>query len=84
VLSLSVTTYYLLYVMSNSDHKLFTDMGNVIQMWEMSYRYKKCHTDMGNVICRYGRFRVVLQALFSVYNGGGQTVENNNILDVPF
>jgi hypothetical protein len=30
---------------------------------------------------RGGMFWVVLQALFSVYNGGGQTMENNNILD---
>jgi hypothetical protein len=27
-----------------------------------------------------GGFRMDLQALFSVYNGGGQTVENNKIL----
>jgi hypothetical protein len=27
-----------------------------------------------------GEFRMDLQALFSVYNGGGQTVENNKIL----
>jgi hypothetical protein len=33
-----------------------------------------------SIVCVWGEFRMNLYALFSVYNGGARTVENNKIM----